>query len=836
MSSLRPRSSARQAFVLFALCIALALAGCRSDSEKIQAFMARGDEYREAGRHQEAIIEYRNALQLDPNLAAAHEGLAHSYLRTEQLKEGYWELSETIRLDPGNIDARLTYGTISAAAKRSDEVLEQAQAIVELDPDNAPGHLLLGQAYVGLERFDEAEAPLLRAVELQPDGGSYRAAIASYYVALERIAEAEAQIREGLARDPSPSLWSMLGQVLLSQERFDEAEAALQSGLASAREKAAAVAEGEPEPIDLVQSYQNLAAFYFQRDQAERGVATLREGIEASRNRGDLITLLARYFRAKGDRDAANELMVRATEVNPNDPLPFLAVSNVRGQEGDFAGALEYAEKAIAADPKHTSSRLRKAEILVDLGVRNDDPAQTAAGRALVDEVLAAEPTNPEANFVRAKHEIATGNVDKGIEAVRAALDTRPSWAQAHFVLGSALILKGELQRARAELARAIELEAGLIEARRLLIKVHADLGEHEYAIENGKRYLRARPEDDHTRIIVAQSMVRLDKSSDAMKLLEEIPSERRTVEVLFAVGNLQVERGNFAAARESLLAANELQPNNARILGALVPIDRKEGKLSHSIKRVNDAVEAKPDDPELWSLKGRLAMTAPGDPAAAESALKKAIELDPNFLAAYRTLAEVYAATGRTDETIALYQKAVEQQPENAGAHHFLGVLYEVTGQTAKAREQYEKALEYDPTLGESKNNLAYLMAEAGQDLDRALKLAQEAKAAMPDSANAADTLGWVLYKRGVASAAVGYLREAVQVARPDDPAIGEIRNHLSLAYEATGDIDKAIETLELALDDLERLRAGKHVRQDPSWAPVVRARIEQLKAASAG
>ena len=159
--------------------------------------------------------------------------------------------------------------------------------------------------------------------------------------------------------------------------------------------------------------------------------------------------------------------------------------------------------------------------------------------------------------------------------------------------------------------------------------------------------------------------------------------------------------------------------------------------------------------------------------------------------------------------------------------------MLYETTGKTAKAREQYELALRYDPSLGESKNNLAYLLAEAGEDLDRALKLAQEAKAAMPDSANAADTLGWVLYKRGVASAAVGYLREAVQVADKDDPAIGEIRSHLSLAYEATGEVDKAIETLETALSDLERLKQDGRIRNDPPWAAEARTRIEQLKSA---
>ena len=181
-----------------------------------------------------------------------------------------------------------------------------------------------------------------------------------------------------------------------------------------------------------------------------------------------------------------------------------------------------------------------------------------------------------------------------------------------------------------------------------------------------------------------------------------------------------------------------------------------------------------------------------------------------------------------------------MEARPDEGPPHHFLAVLYEMTGKPKQAEEQYALAIDADSTLGEPKNNLAYLLAESGGDLDRALKLAQEAKAAMPESGSAADTLGWVLYKRGVPSAAVGYLREAVQTMDPGDPGLGIVRTHLSLAYEATGDLDKAIGTLETALSDLDQQResaskAGKEV-PEPGWASEARATIERLKSSREG
>ena len=71
----------------------------------------------------------------------------------------------------------------------------------------------------------------------------------------------------------------------------------------------------------------------------------------------------------------------------------------------------------------------------------------------------------------------------------------RPDWAEAHFLLGTALRLTGQRSAARTELARALEIDASLHQARQVLAEVHADLGEHEYAVEEGRRYLQQKPD-----------------------------------------------------------------------------------------------------------------------------------------------------------------------------------------------------------------------------------------------------------------------------------------------------------------------------------------------------
>ena len=86
-------------------CPGVLLLGCRSDEQAIAEHLQRGEDYQNDKKYAEAVIEYKNVLQIDPNHADAHYGLAKSHLQLGQAKEGFWELRETVRLDPKNYDA-----------------------------------------------------------------------------------------------------------------------------------------------------------------------------------------------------------------------------------------------------------------------------------------------------------------------------------------------------------------------------------------------------------------------------------------------------------------------------------------------------------------------------------------------------------------------------------------------------------------------------------------------------------------------------------------------------------------------------------------------------------
>jgi tetratricopeptide (TPR) repeat protein len=810
------------------LCLAVLLAaplGCGDDASRLAEHMSRGDQYLEDEKPNEAAIEFKNALQIDPNHAGAHFGLAKAYMFLRDVRKAYWELQETVRLDPENIDARLALGQflLLGADEEFGQAIEQAEAILEREPERWEAVLIRARALESLKRLDEAQADYEKGVELAPDNADVLRTLAGFLTRKGDLAAAEPLFRQLVEKDPSSQSWFQLGAFLtVDRARDAEAEEAYRAGLAVAEEK------------DRSEAYQRIASFYYQRERYDEAEKVLQEGLAATGNDLNVIYALARFYHSRGAQDRADEMIEEAAKAKPDEVGPYLILSAYRGRNGDVQGALEAAERAIEVDPESKPARLRKAELLVDLGVRGDRD-QFAQGRAIVDAILAQDPNANEAHFVRGKIELAEGKPGDAVAAIRRSLDGKPNWAQAHFLLSSALLVQGDRQQARSEALRAIELDAEFVEARMLLARIYSILGESDQAIEEARRILRQRPDDRDMRILLAQSLVHKGRPEEARVELEAIPLSERSAEVFFALGRIDMLQNKPDLAHAKLIQALERAPGHPEVLESLLQVEAATGRSAESLARIRAALAQAPDNSALIRLEA-LALLAGGEGPQAEARLRRAIEINPNDMEAYQALARYLLASGRRSDSIQTYEQAVQSRPDAAPLRFTLGTLYEAENRRDEAIKEYEEAIRLDGNLAVAKNNLAYLLAEEGRDLDRALELAQSAKAQLPDSANAADTLGWVLLKKGITSAAVDYLKEAERGFPSNHPDLGWVRYHLAQAYEANQQPDQAREVLERALEGFETLEKEARARgyegdiTPPPWVADVQAMLGRL------
>jgi len=119
-------------------------------------------------------------------------------------------------------------------------------------------------------------------------------------------------------------------------------------------------------------------------------------------------------------------------------------------------------------------------------------------------------------------------------------------------------------------------------------------------------------------------------------------------------------------------------------------------------------------------------------------------------------------ATQGDLRGTIAALEKQDgDGRPLKPNRRVLLARLYLLSGEDDKARAAYDKALTDGSTVTEAKKDLAFLLAKQtkvdDETIERALTLAREAVAAMPDDAEALDTLGLVYLRQGDAKTALG-------------------------------------------------------------------------------
>lgn len=201
---------------------------------------------------------------------------------------------------------------------------------------------------------------------------------------------------------------------------------------------------------------------------------------------------------------------------------------------------------------------------------------------------------------------------------------------------------------------------------------------------------------------------------------------------------------------------------------------------------------------------------------------LQAALVKSPHDSATLTILGTAYADAGDTRSATANYQAALSANPANTDAALRLGELEAGAGQTDKALAHFKLVLQADPNNTIACNNIAWLLAEQGKDLNEALRYAQLATKRDPKYADAHDTLGWVHYRRKEYPQAVTALQQAKVLA----PSSNDVAAHLGLAYAKTGQKKAALAELQRALN------SGNNV----SNRPEVERMAAELSAKPAG
>lgn len=248
----------------------------------------------------------------------------------------------------------------------------------------------------------------------------------------------------------------------------------------------------------------------------------------------------------------------------------------------------------------------------------------------------------------------------------------------------------------------------------------------------------------------------------------QAIQSDPKNINTYIETARLQVLYGEFDAALENAANALLLNPNHS---------------LAHAVKG--------------WAL-GRQ-----GDYLPAMAELGKAIEIDGSNALAYAYLAEVLALQqieGKGDLTTVdkateASRRALELGPDLMEAYRARGLVLEMTGNYAEAVSAFERAVAMNDNLADL--HLALGRNYKAQDIyDKAVDQFNRAIALKPDDPDPYIETALTYLRIGAYAKAAQYAQQAVQ-QEPDNPLL---YGYLGTIYYRQGDYLNAVNPLRLA------------------------------------
>ena len=744
-------------FLLGFLITAL-LTGCSRDPNvRKQKYLESGDRYFVKGKYREAAIQYANAVQVDSRFAQAHYQLGQSYLKLGDSSRAFQELSRTVELSPDNYHAHTDLANLLISAR---------------NPDGSPNADYLKQARVHLDLL----------VEKQPQNPEVLEAWAGYYAAENNIGGALQEMQKAIAADPNRSeSYLDLALLQLRSNLPDQAEANFKKA-----------ADLDPKAIN---SQLALGGFYQSRNRIPEAEQQYKHAIEVAPRDPSAREALVRLYMGEGKKTDAEAVLKQAKADFPENSEGYRMLGDFYFANGDVDKATAEYASLYSDHPKDILVKRNYVQLLI---LKN----RLQEAKKLNDELLKANPHDSDALIYRAQIQLRENDAAGAVDALQQALSNDPGNAVAHYHLGLAFNMEHNDARAESEWREAVRLRPDLTDAQRSLAKLEMSRGDLDALIQTAQQIIVGAPQAPDGYLMRALVEMNRQKYSDAEQdLTKAMGVAPGSPAPYVQMGNLHQVQKQYAEALKFYQEALDKDPASTDALQGIMNVHLQQKQPDQALAAARAQITKSPNTGGFYDLLG-TALFEKKDLSGAADAFQKSIEIDRNNSDALLKLGEVKAAQGSVGEALALYQQSIKDHPREISFYILAGEMYESQSNWDQAKTMYQQALTIQPDNPLASNNLAYVMLQQGGNVDVALAMARTARRGMPNSSNAADTLGWAYFQKGVYQSAIEEFQESLRLnekrGAADDPTV---HYHLGLAYEKANQPAQARQQLERVL-----------------------------------
>ena len=690
------------------------LAACSRDPAKQKAaFLASGEKYATSGKYQAAIIQFRNAIEIDPRFGQAHHQLANVYLKLKSPQPAYRELLATVELDPKNADAQLQLATLLIGSRKYADAEKAVERVIALDPRNARAHALLGQKHSVVQAWPMAIREFQTAIELDPTQVENYAGLSLAYVSSGRTTEAETTLQKAIQVQPkSIDAFMNLGRFYFMQHRLAEAEAAMRTAadvdptatlpwilLAKIYMESGKLAEAERLCVELKRrapdnpdGFGALASFYEATGQKEKAAAEL-QALMAARPKDAAIkahlTDVLIDLNRIGEAARLNQELLAAS---PGEPHALSSKGRILILQQKYAEAKTALDQAVQSDSQSALSHYL-------LGVAESSLGLSEMAKASFARAFELSPDMVDAAAALADLDARSGDYDNALRLANQVLQKNPDSTLAHVVVAKVSLAKGNAPQAETELRSALDRDPAFLPALDVMLDVQAGQGRTQDTIRRISALVSQHPLDAKLHFLLAVGYFRqndLDRSEASAKTAISI--DRRTADAYGLLGEISRARGALKQAIIWYKTAIEENPKKAEYHMALAGLYQEQGDWEEAKRGAERAHLLDPTSPFIANNLAYLYLEHGGDINVALSLAQQAKQKLADSPIVADTMGWLYYKLHLPDAAVTQLSESVRRVPGNPIYHYHLGMAYIAAGRLSDAASSLHQALSVNP------------------------------------------------------------------------------------------------------------------------------------------
>lgn len=763
------------------------LAGCSTPEEEAQERQAKGVEYFDQGDYAKAELELKSAIQQDKSAAASYYYLALLNEKTRNFKAMRENLTEAVKLNPGNTDARLKLGKVLLLFNDGEGALKQVDAILKREPG-------------------QLDALTLRAAAL---------------VREKKVAEAMPIIESVLQQDPlHVEALSLKTMLLMENQDFDEALALIEPAIKQNKDNLSLYLlkirlDAKNNDLDaVIADYENLVKAYPENDELKYALAKIytlaKQNDKAEKLLTDLVETkpgqinpklaLLGYFEAV-DKARVNSTWLKLVESSQKRPDQLLSLTKWALMNRHTAAAVSELKKISQSEAFEDDKRLEARLLLARVKFQQKDYAQTLQD---VGQILDDNPNYIDAKILKARVLAEQGQLDEAIALLNTVLWDMPNSDETLVLLGNIYLLKAEPGKAEQNFNQALALNPANLQALFPTVENAIKNKQIDYAKELLQKALLRLPDN----LLILNKLVQIKMAEKdwpgAETLLKTMKKQPRAAHLAeFLQGKIYQEQGECNKAVTVFKTVLEKYPSHGdslREMARCYEILKQRPKMIHYL---DQSIQKYPDNIAAVILKSKL-LTLDKKNHEAVRLLNASLEKAASA-PVFSELARVYLIQDKVAEAIAVYLQGLKEHPGNLELSMLLASAYIKDKKYDDAVAIYQTVLEKNPRLDIARNNLASLLLDhygTAADIKKAAKLVERLK--MLEQPYFLDTYAWARFKEGRVNEALSVLEKVIVAA----PSVPVFRYHLALVYQSLDNRTAAVSQLREAIELAKSVR----------------------------